>query len=115
MELHYGRERRLYAHALYATRPAGGETAEDEREHEVYLRVALALAADEDEARAKMMARLLELCPPSEGWANHHITLGHVTKEALREMLAAVSDDRAADDQEDNSQEEGLDSPELLM
>ncbi|HZI19850.1 MAG TPA: hypothetical protein VEY09_14760 [Pyrinomonadaceae bacterium] len=82
--------RRLYALALYATRPAPG--APEGYEHEVYLRVALAVAAGEEEARARTMGRLLELCPPAEGWMNHHVTLNHVPADALREALAALED-----------------------
>lgn len=101
--------RRLYALALYATRPAGGAAAP--HEHEVYLHVALAVAGGEDEARAKMKERLRELCPPGRGWVNHHVTPSHVSKESLRELLAAVSEDEegAADGGE------GSDDSDFLM
>jgi hypothetical protein len=91
MESISGESRKLYALALYATRPAAPAT--DANEHEVYLRVALAVARDEDEARERTIARLLELCPPEEGWLNHHVTLNHVPLHALREALAAVADE----------------------
>jgi|GEM_PF-2378754 len=107
MESRQGETRKLYALALYATRPAGG--APPGYEHEVYLRVALAVAAGEDEARAKTEGRLLELCPPEEGWVNHHVTLNHVPKDALREALAAVADDGPGGDE--GGEEEW---PELL-
>jgi hypothetical protein len=107
MNLHRGRPC-LYALALYATRPAGGGAGA--AEHEVYLRVALAVAAGESEARAKVTARLMELCPPEQGWLNHHVTLDRVPRESLEELLSAVAGGGDAGGEGD-----GLDFPELLM
>jgi hypothetical protein len=100
--------RLLYACSLYATRPAARSPGR--HEHEVYLRVALAVAAGEDEAREQVTARLRELCPPAEGWLNHHVTLSRVHKEHLRELLSAVSDDEGGVGVDDD-----LDAPGLLM
>jgi hypothetical protein len=72
--------------------------------------VALLLAAGEEEGRSEMTARLRELCPPGEGWLNHHVTLNRVHKEHLRELLSAVSDDEGGD-----GGDEDLDAPGLLM
>jgi hypothetical protein len=80
--------RELYVMALYATRPAetdgGGE-------HEVALRVAMAVEAGEAEARARGLARLLEACPPEGGWVNHHVTARAVDREQLRGVFDALS------------------------
>jgi hypothetical protein len=95
MEQRSAEARRLYALALYATRPS--VHAAEANEHEVYLRVALAVARDEAEARARTTERLLELCPREEGWLNHHVTLNHVPVAALREALAVVGDEENGD------------------
>ena len=86
--------RELYVMALYATRPAeagGGD-------HEVSLRVALAVEAGEAEARARGLARLLGACPPEEGWLNHHVTASAVGREQLRSVFDALSNEDAEDD-----------------
>jgi hypothetical protein len=91
-----GEATKLYALALYATRPAA--EASGEYEHEVYLRVALAVAGDQEQARARTEQRLFELCPPTEGWVNHHVTLNHVPADSLREALAAIAGNETGDD-----------------
>jgi len=93
--------------ALYATR-AGGETSDEvlnEGEHEVALRVALVVGRDEADARGRARARLYELCPPEEGWTNHHIVASELSREELRSVLESLSEDEDSD--------EG--PPELLM
>jgi len=85
--------------ALYATR-AGDEASDEvsaEGEHEVALRVALGVGRDEAEARARARERLLELCPPEEGWANHHVTLSGLSRDELRSLLESLSDDEDGD------------------
>lgn len=99
---------RLYVMALYATRPAGDEP--ETRDYEVALRVALAVASDEDEAREKATTQLLEQCPPAEGWVNHHVSLSVMTKESLRQSLELVSDDAPDAELVDNS-----DWPDWIM
>ena len=91
--------RELYLMALYATR-ARDEASDEvagEGEHEVALRVALAVGRDEAEARARARERLLELCPPEEGWGNHHVTLSGLGGDELRSLLESLSDEEAAD------------------
>ena len=88
--------RELYVMALYATRPA--ETAVGGDEHEVALRVALAVEAGEAEARARGLARLLEACPPELGWVNHHVTASAVEREQLRNVFDALSNEDAEGD-----------------
>ena len=83
--------RELYVMVLYATRPA--EDVGDGVEHEVALRVALAVETGETEARARGLARLLEACPPEEGWAFHHVTAGAVGREQLRGIFDALSNE----------------------
>jgi hypothetical protein len=93
--------------ALYATR-AGDETSNEnvnEGEHEVALRVALVIGRDEAEARGRARTRLLELCPPEEGWVNHHIVSSELTKDELRSVLKSLSDEEDADGE----------PPELIM
>lgn len=87
--------RELYLMALYATRArdaAAGEVS-GEGEHEVALRVALVVGRDEAEARGRGRARLLELCPPEEGWVNHHIVSSVLGRDELRSILGSLSDD----------------------
>jgi len=81
--------RELYLMALYATRPADASAGGGE--HEVSLRVALAVVAGAGEARARGLARLLEACPPEEGWFNHHVTASAVDREQLRGVFDALS------------------------
>lgn len=91
--------RELYLMALYATR-AGDETsneAVDEGEHEVALRVALVVGRDEAEARGRAQARLHELCPPEEGWVNHHIVSSELTRDELRSVLESLSEKEDSD------------------
>lgn len=91
--------RELYVMALYATR-AGDEASDEvsaEGEHEVALRIALVIGRDEAEARARARARLSELCPPEDGWVNHHIVSSELTKDELRSVLESLSDDEDAD------------------
>ena len=87
--------RELYLMALYATR-ARGEVS-DGGEHEVALRVALGVGRDEAEARTRARARLLELCPPEEGWVNHHVTLSGLSRDELRSVLESLSDEEESD------------------
>ena len=96
---------KLYVIALYATRPKAGERP---AEHEVSLRVAMTVAASDEEAKAKGRAQLFEWCPPAAGWLNHHVTLSTISKRSLLELLGHVSDE-AADEDADN-----LDWPEVL-
>lgn len=98
--------RRLYAMALYATRP----TDADAPEYEVALRVALVVATDEEDAQAKGMSELLALCPEERGWMNHHIAFNNVTKNELRAILEAV-----AEDEREPAEGETDDATELLM
>jgi hypothetical protein len=90
--------------ALYATRPLGGEGADD---HEVALRVALAVAGGPEEARARGMALLIEACPRAESWTNHHVSASPVGREQLRALFDALSGD--------STEEGGADFPELIM
>jgi hypothetical protein len=83
--------RELYLMALYATRPLEGQDGGDD--HEVALRVALAVMGGEEEARARGRERLLEVCPPDEGWTNHHVTASAVGREQLRAVFEALSED----------------------
>lgn len=87
--------RELYVMVLYATRPA--EDSGGGVEHEVALRVALAVETGETEARARGLARLREACPPEEGWVYHHVAANVVGREQLRDLLDALSseDDEA--------------------
>ncbi|MEJ7711000.1 MAG: hypothetical protein WKF84_14330 [Pyrinomonadaceae bacterium] len=85
--------KRLYAMALYATRPEAAADTGESLEHEASLRVAMTVAASDDEAREKGMTQLHEWCPPILGWINHHVTLNIVPKESLRSFLDTVSDD----------------------
>lgn len=94
--------------ALYATRPT--ETEMLTPEYEVALRVALVVAADEDDARAKGMSELVELCPEEQGWMNHHVAYNTVTKEELRAVLDVV-----AEDEREPALGDTDDSTELLM
>jgi hypothetical protein len=87
--------RELYLMALYATR-ASGEVS-NEGEHEVALRVALVVGRDEADARARARARLSELCPAEEGWANHHVVASELTRDELRSVLQSLSEDEDAD------------------
>ena len=98
--------RELYLMALYATRASDEETEASAGggEHEVALRVALAVGRDEAEARGGAHARLLELCPPGEGWANHHVASSGLGRDELRAVLDSLSG---------NEEAEG--GPELLM
>ena len=81
--------RELYVMALYATRPINeGEGADD---HEVSLRVAMAVAEGEDEARERGFALLLVACPREEGWTNHHVTARTVVREQLRAVLESLT------------------------
>jgi sirohydrochlorin ferrochelatase len=98
--------RELYLMALYATR-AREEASEEvlsEGEHEVALRVALAVGRDEAEARGRARARLFELCPTEDGWVNHHVVASEVRREELRAVFESLSDEEDA---------EG--GPELIM
>ena len=91
--------RELYLMALYATR-ARDEASDEvagEGEHEVALRVALAVGRDEAEARVRARARLLELCPPEEGWINHHVTLSGLGRDELSSVLESLAADEDAD------------------
>lgn len=97
--------RELYVMALYATRPSEGPEGADD--HEVALRVALAVTGGEEEARARGTALLLEACPREEGWANHHVSASSVDREQLRALFEALSGDAP--------EEGGADSPELIM
>ena len=98
--------RELYVMALYATRPfEGREGVYDD--YEVALRVALAVAGGEEEARARGLSQLLEVCPREEGWINHHVSASAVDREQLRAVFDALSGD-APDDV-------GTDFPELIM
>ena len=99
--------RELYLMALYATR-ARREVSDEglnEGEHEVALRVALGVGRDEADARGRARARLSELCPTEEGWANHHVVASELTKDELRSVLESLSDEEISD--------EG--PPELIM
>jgi hypothetical protein len=82
--------RELYLMALYATRAQ--DEAVNEGEHEVALRVALAVGSDGAEARVRARERLLELCPPDEGWANHHVVASGLSREELRALLESLSE-----------------------
>lgn len=91
--------RELYLMALYATR-ARGETSDEllnGGEHEVALRVALVVGRDDTEARGRARARLFELCPPEEGWANHHIVASELSRDELRSVLDSLSEDEDSD------------------
>jgi len=91
--------RELYLMALYATR-AGARDSEEVSgggEHEVALRVALVVGRDESDARGRARARLFELCPPEEGWVNHHVVASELTKDELRSVLESLSDDEDSD------------------
>lgn len=101
------RMRELYVMALYATRAV---EPEDSGEHEVALRVAMAVSANGEEAKARGMRQLLVLCPPEEGWVNHHVTASLVTEDELRRVFAALADDAPDDDEDDSA---GV--PELIM
>lgn len=85
--------------ALYATRAreAGAGEVSGEGEHEVALRVALVVGRDEADARGRARARLAELCPPEEGWVNHHVVSSELTKDELRSVLESLSDDEETD------------------
>lgn len=102
--------RELYLLALYATRAkadgegGGGQESARAGEHEVALRVALAVASDEAEARVRARERLLELCPAEEGWVNHHVVASGLSREELRAVFDALSEEPEA---------EG--GPELIM
>ena len=87
--------RELYLMALYSTRArdAAADEVSVEGEHEVALRVALVVGRDDAEARARARARLLELCPPEEGWVNHHIVSSALGRDELRSILGSLSDD----------------------
>ena len=85
--------RELYLMALYATRTSDESSDELSGEHEVALRVALAVGRDEAEARGRARARLLELCPPEEGWTNHHVTSSGLSREELRALLESLSEE----------------------
>ena len=102
--------RELYLLALYATRAKGG--AEDEiggrGEHEVALRVALAVASDEAEARVGARGRLLEMCPEDEGWVNHHVVASGVSRAELRALFDAL-------DEEEDGEGGQNSAPELVM
>lgn len=98
----------LYVMALYATRPVAA--SQETGEHEVALRVAMALSSNDDEAKAHGMTQLLALCPPQEGWVNHHVTVNPVTREQLRSVLAVLTNE-AHDGDEDDAP--GV--PELIM
>jgi hypothetical protein len=91
--------RELYLLALYATRARGESDAETagDGEHEVALRVALAVASDEAEARIRARERLFELCPSEAGWVNHHVAASELSREELRSVLAALSDEADAE------------------
>jgi len=91
--------RELYLMALYATRARGAASDEvlAEGEHEVALRVALVVGRDEADARGRARARLSELCPPEEGWANHHVVASELTKDELRSVLESLSNDEDGD------------------
>jgi hypothetical protein len=92
--------REIYLMALYATRARGGEASDEvwgEGEHEVALRVALAVGRDEAEARVRARARLLELCPPEEGWVNHHVALSELSRDELRAVFESLSEDEDAE------------------
>jgi hypothetical protein len=91
--------RELYLMALYATRARdeASDEVSDAGEHEVALRVALVVGRDEEEARARARARLSELCPAEEGWANHHVVASELTRDELRSVLQSLSDDEDAD------------------
>lgn len=99
--------RRLYAMALYATRPTGAAAAHAP-EYEVALRVALVVATDEEDARAKGMSELTELCPEEQGWTNHHVAFSAVAKDELRAVLEVIDEDL-------REPVEGDDTAELLM
>jgi len=91
--------RELYLMALYATRAGGAASGEvlSEGEHEVALRVALVIGRDEAEARSRARARLFELCPPEEGWVNHHIVSSGMSRDELRSLLESLSEDEDSD------------------
>ena len=89
----------LYLLALYATRAreeASGKVL-GEGEHEVALRVALAVGRDESEARGRARARLFELCPTEDGWVNHHVVASELGREELRAVLESLSDEGDAE------------------
>ncbi len=95
--------REIYLMALYATR-ARGEASDSSDpsdkvtgEHEVALRVALAVGSDETEARVRARARLLELCPPEEGWVNHHVVSSVLSRDELRDLFESLSEDEEAE------------------
>lgn len=91
--------REIYLMALYATR-ARGEASDEvsgEGEHEVALRVALAVGREEAEARVRARARLLELCPPEEGWVNHHVASSELSRDELRAVFESLSEDEDAE------------------
>ncbi|HVF45319.1 MAG TPA: hypothetical protein VM936_19995 [Pyrinomonadaceae bacterium] len=91
--------RELYLMALYATRAGGAASGavSGEGEHEVALRVALVVGRDEADARGRARTRLFEICPPGEGWVNHHIVASELTRDELRSVLESLSDDEDAD------------------
>ncbi|HVF66213.1 MAG TPA: hypothetical protein VM914_01025 [Pyrinomonadaceae bacterium] len=91
--------RELYLMALYATRARGESSNEavSEGEHEVALRVALVVGRDESDARGRARARLFELCPTEEGWANHHIVSSELSGDELRSVLESLSEDEDGD------------------
>jgi alkanesulfonate monooxygenase SsuD/methylene tetrahydromethanopterin reductase-like flavin-dependent oxidoreductase (luciferase family) len=91
--------RELYLMALYATRAreeSAGE-ASSEGEHEVALRVALVVGRDEAEARARARSRLFELCPPEDGWVNHHVVASALGRDELRAVLESLSEEEDAE------------------
>ena len=98
--------RELYLMALYATRAREEASVEvsTEGEHEVALRVALAVGRDAAEARGRARARLFELCPTDEGWVNHHVVASELSREELRAVFESLSEEADA---------EG--GPELIM
>ena len=81
--------------ALYATRAqeAAADEVAGEGGHEVALRVALVVGRDEADARGRARARLFELCPPGEGWVNHHVVASELTRDELRSVLESLSGD----------------------
>lgn len=65
--------------------------------------IADALVADSDgAAKAAGVERVLERCPPEDGWTDHEVTVAGVTREflvdALREIDDEVVDDVDADE-----------------
>ena len=106
-------DERLYVMALYATRPLGATA--DPHAHEVSLRVALAVASTEEEAREKGSARLLEWCPPGEGWVNHRVSLNHVPRAAMQRALEFISGDSRPGVEGDEGEDDPPDWPERLI